>query len=80
MFAQVVWVGFEVLWCCLVCVRDGQRADAAACAMSVLFFFSATALELYLSRNLRSDLPSQTVGSDPACHMCVGMKVCKFNI
>lgn len=58
--------------------RDGQGADAAACAVS-LFFLSATALKkLYLSRNWRGDLPSQTVGSDPACHMCVGIKVCKL--
>lgn len=80
LFAQVVWVGFEVIWCCLVCVGDGQRADAAACAMS-MFLLSATALrKLYLSRNLRGDLPSQTVGSDPACHICMGIKVCKLNI
>lgn len=48
---------------------DGQRADAAACAMPMFFLF-APALKLYLSRNLRGDLPSQTVSSDPACHMC----------
>lgn len=53
----------------MVCVGDGQRADAAACAMS-MFFLSATALEkLRVSRDLRGDLPSQTVGSDPACHI-----------
>lgn len=59
LFAQVVWVGFEVLWCCLVCVGDGQRAAAAAFTMS-MFFLSAAALKFYLSRNLRGDLPSQT--------------------
>lgn len=47
---------------------DGQRADAAACAMSVFFLF-ATVLKLRVSRDLRGDLPSQTVGSDPACHI-----------
>lgn len=55
----------------MVCVGDGQRADAAACAMS-MFSLSATALKkLCLSRNLRGDLPSQTAGSDQACHICV---------
>lgn len=53
----------------MVCVGDGQRADAAALAMS-MFFLSATALKkLRVSRDLRGDLPSQTVGSDPACHI-----------
>lgn len=53
----------------MVCVGDGQRADAAALAMS-MFFLSATALKkLRVSRDLRGDLPSQAVGSDPACHI-----------
>lgn len=38
-----------------------------------VFPFSATALKkLRLSRNLIRDLPSQTIGPDPACHIHVG--------
>lgn len=53
---------------CLPC----QRADAVACAMLMFFPLSAPAFrKLHLSRNLISDLPSWTVGPDPACHIHV---------
>lgn len=44
---------------------------SSLCNVNV-FPLSATALKkLHLSRNLIGDLPSQTVGPDPACHIRV---------
>lgn len=68
---------FGAVWFVSEMVRE-QMQQLVQCQW---FCFSATALEKpYLSRNLRGNLPSLTVGSDPVCHMCVGIKICRLNI